>query len=79
MGWVGALSFLTTFTYPYLNDAASGQVAFWIYAAISFLGFLFIALFVPETRGKTEEQIRLYFSAPRKQVNSSGEKSKPSA
>ena len=69
VGWVGVLSFVTAFTYPYLNDAASGQVAFLIYSAISFVGFLFIAIFVPETRGKTEDEIKLYFSSPKKQVN----------
>ena len=63
VGWVGVLSFVTTFTFPYLMAAVSGQIAFWIYAVISFVGFLFIATFVPETRGKTEEEIKLYFTA----------------
>ena len=74
VGWVGVLSFITTFTYPYLNDAASGQVAFLIYSAISFVGFLFIAIFVPETRGKTDDEIQLYFSSPKKQLKAKSSK-----
>ena len=61
MGWVGVLSFITTFTFPYLMSAVSGQVSFWIYASISFVGFIFIAIFVPETRGKTDEEIKKFF------------------
>ena len=74
VGWVGVLSFITTFTYPYLTDAASGQVAFLIYSAISFVGFLFIAIFVPETRGKTDDEIQLYFSSPKKQFKTKSSK-----
>jgi len=74
VGWVGVLSFITTFTYPYLNDAASGQVAFLIYSAISFVGFLFIAIFVPETRGKTDDEIQLYFSSTKKQLKTNSSK-----
>ena len=59
MGWVGVLSFITTFTFPYLQDSS---LAYWLYSAISFAGFLFIAIFVPETRGKTDQEIKNYFS-----------------
>jgi SP family sugar porter-like MFS transporter len=30
---------------------------FWLYAAVCFAGFVFVRLRVPETRGKTLEQI----------------------
>ena len=59
MGWVGVLSFITTFTFPYLQDSS---LAYWLYSAISFAGFLFIAIFVPETRGKTDQEIKQYFA-----------------
>jgi len=59
VGWVGFLSFITTFTFPYLQDSS---LAYWLYSAISFLGFLFIAIFVPETRGKTDQEIKQYFA-----------------
>ena len=66
VGWVGVLSFITLFTFPYLMEAVSGQIAFWIYSSVSFVGFLFIAIFVPETRGKTEDEIKLYFTSHKK-------------
>ena len=69
VGWVGALSFITTFTFPYLLASVSGKVAFWIYASISFLGFLFIAMFVPETRGKTEDEIKHFFESQNKETS----------
>ena len=59
VGWVGVLSFITTFTFPYLQDSS---LAYWLYSAISFVGFLFIAIFVPETRGKTDQEIKQYFA-----------------
>merc|ERR1719474_1023499 len=62
VGWVGVLSFITSFSFPYLLSTSwAGQGAFWMYSLISFVGFLFIAIFVPETRGKTEDQIKMYF------------------
>jgi len=62
VGWVGVLSFITSFSFPYLLSTSwAGQGAFWMYSLISFVGFLFIAIFVPETRGKTEDQIKVYF------------------
>ena len=63
VSWVGLLSFITTFTFPYLlQSSLAGAGAFWLYSAISFVGFLFIAIFVPETRGKTDQEIKQYFS-----------------
>lgn len=60
--WTGFLSFLTTFSFPYLlNSRIKGQGCFWMYSAVSFLGFLFIGVFVPETGGKTEAEISALF------------------
>jgi len=62
VGWVGILSFVIMFTFPFLMQSSfAGKWAFWMYSCLSFLGFIFIAFFVPETRGKTEEEIRAYF------------------
>lgn len=64
VGWVGVLSFITSFSFPYLLASSwAGQGAFWLYSVISFCGFIFIAICVPETRGKTEEQIKVYFQS----------------
>jgi len=68
VSWVGVLSFITSFSFPFLLSSSwAGQGAFWMYSAISFVGFLFIAICVPETRGKTEEEIKVYFQGKLKQ------------
>jgi MFS transporter, SP family, xylose:H+ symportor len=57
---VGALwtaSFALTYTFPFLNRAFSTSGTFLAYAAVCFLGFVFVFKFVPETRGKTLEEI----------------------
>lgn len=62
VGWTGVMSFLTTFSFPFmLNSPLGGQGCFWIYSAVSFLGFVFIASAVPETSGKTEAEISMLF------------------
>ena len=69
VGWVGVLSFITSFSFPYLLSSRwAGQGAFWMYSIISFVGFLFIAIFVPETRGKTEDQIKVYFQGKKEKA-----------
>jgi sugar porter (SP) family MFS transporter len=50
-------SFLLTFTFPILNRVLGPVGTFWTYAAICFAGFLFVQLRVPETKGKTLEEI----------------------
>lgn len=52
-----AASFALTYTFPFLNRAFSTSGAFLVYAAVCFLGFVFVARYVPETRGKTLEEI----------------------
>jgi SP family sugar porter-like MFS transporter len=49
--------FLLTYTFPLLNDLAGTGLTFWLYAGICALGFIFIVRSLPETRGKTLEQI----------------------
>jgi SP family xylose:H+ symportor-like MFS transporter len=49
--------FILTFTFPILNRTLGSAGTFWIYGAICFAGFLFILLRVPETKGRTLEEI----------------------
>jgi MFS transporter, SP family, arabinose:H+ symporter len=49
--------FILTYTFPLLNKGLGPAGTFWIYAAISVFGFLFIKSRVRETKGKTLEQI----------------------
>lgn len=50
-------SFILTYTFPVLNHALGAALTFWIYAAICVAGFLFIRARLPETKGKTLEDI----------------------
>jgi MFS family permease len=49
--------FILTFTFPLLAEHLGKEYTFWIYAAICALGFLFCARYLPETKGKTLEEI----------------------
>ncbi len=53
--WIAC--FLLTFTFPKLNKALGPAGTFWIYAGICVAGSIFIKIFLPETKGKTLEQI----------------------
>ena len=50
-------SFLLTFTFPIINRGLGSAGTFWIYAGICLAGFFFVLLRVPETKGKTLEQL----------------------
>jgi SP family arabinose:H+ symporter-like MFS transporter len=53
--WIA--SFLLTYTFPLLNQGLGPARTFWIYAAICFAGFFYIFWRLPETKGKTLEEI----------------------
>jgi SP family arabinose:H+ symporter-like MFS transporter len=53
--WAGC--FLLTYTFPLMKDWLGISNTFWVYAAICAAGFVFILLRLPETKGKTLEQI----------------------
>jgi MFS family permease len=52
-----AACFVLTYTFPILNGRLGPAGTFWIYAAICIAGFIFIQHRLPETKGKTLEQI----------------------
>jgi sugar porter (SP) family MFS transporter len=53
--WIAC--FLLTYTFPIFNAVLGASVTFWIYAVICALGFTMLLLRLPETKGKTLEQI----------------------
>lgn len=59
-----AACFLVSQTFPVLIDAAGGATAFRIYAAFCAVTALFVALAVPETRGKSLEEIERTWHRP---------------
>ncbi|HXU79621.1 MAG TPA: sugar porter family MFS transporter [Methylomirabilota bacterium] len=53
--WIAC--FILTYTFPMLNATLGSAGTFWLYGAICVAGFVFIKLKLPETKGKTLEQI----------------------
>lgn len=49
--------FVLTYTFPYLNIRLGAGGTFWIYGAICAAGFLFIKHRLPETKGKSLEEL----------------------
>ena len=44
-----------------IGDEIGSSSCYFIFAAIALLGTVFITIFVPETKGKSEEEIRSLF------------------
>lgn len=53
-----ALVFVVTQTFGPILDAIGGAYTFWIFASLMGVGTVFVALKVPETKGKTNAQIQ---------------------
>lgn len=51
--------FLLTYTYPVLNSALGSAGTFWTYAAVCLAGSVFIYFRLPETQGRTLEEIEM--------------------
>ncbi|MFW6103641.1 MAG: sugar porter family MFS transporter [Bacteroidota bacterium] len=50
-------SFMLAYTFPLLNSSMGTHGTFWIYSGITLAGFIFIKLRLPETKGKSLEEI----------------------
>jgi len=53
--WVACTAL--TFSFPVLNDAFGAHGTFWLYGLICVIGFGVVLKFLPETKGKSLEQI----------------------
>ncbi len=53
--WVGSSTL--TYTFPFLNEALESYGTFWIYSAVCAAGFLFFVRRLPETKGKSLEEL----------------------
>jgi sugar porter (SP) family MFS transporter len=53
--WVAC--FVLTYTFPLLNKSMGAAGTFWVYSGICLLGFIFIVIKLPETKGKSLEEI----------------------
>ncbi|KAL0125279.1 hypothetical protein PUN28_004422 [Cardiocondyla obscurior] len=52
------LVFLVTKSFPMMNKGLGADVTFWIFATIMAIATGFIYFFVPETKGKTSQEIQ---------------------
>jgi SP family arabinose:H+ symporter-like MFS transporter len=53
--WIAC--FILTYSFPLLNSALGAAGTFWIYAAICLVGLLYLSTRLPETKGKSLEEI----------------------
>ena len=53
--WTGCSSL--TYTFPLLNNSLGSYGTFWIYSAVCLFGFVFITTLLPETKGKSLEEL----------------------
>ncbi|XP_055908065.1 facilitated trehalose transporter Tret1 isoform X2 [Eupeodes corollae] len=54
--WV--LAFIVTKAFLSLKDAIGSGETFWLFSGITFVGFIFVYFFVPETKGKSLNEIQ---------------------
>ncbi|XP_069704012.1 facilitated trehalose transporter Tret1-like [Periplaneta americana] len=60
--------FIVVKTFPLLQQAASSHGTFWIYGFISLFGTIFFYFCLPETKGRTLQEIEDYFSGRTKTI-----------
>ena len=53
--WVGSSTL--TYTFPLLNQALGSYGTFWIYSAVCLAGFIFMTMMLPETKGKSLDEL----------------------
>jgi len=59
--WISA--FIVTKSYLDIQRSLTTAGVFWIYGGFFFLGFIFFAFILPETKGKTPDEIQAIFES----------------
>jgi len=57
-----AACFILTYTFPLLNQLLKASGTFWLYGCICILGFYIYTQRLPETKGKSLEEIEREFT-----------------
>lgn len=60
-----ALAFVITYTFEKLNAALGQGQTFWMFSAFCVVGLLFVFFFVPETKGKSLDEIQRMLAGER--------------
>ena len=63
------LAFVVTLTFDALKKWLTDAGAFWLFAGCCLLGSVFCFFAVPETKGKTPDEIQAFFGNERSQIN----------
>ncbi|EDV20425.1 uncharacterized protein TRIADDRAFT_32044 [Trichoplax adhaerens] len=61
IGWTGG--FLVSYGFLPIGEIISIQGVLWIFSGFNFLAAIFVYYFVPETKGKTLEEIEIFFDS----------------
>jgi sugar porter (SP) family MFS transporter len=64
--WIAC--FVLTYTFPILNKLLNASGTFWLYGFICLSGFLFILKNLPETKGKSLEEVEEFFDKRYKNI-----------
>ncbi|XP_013142983.1 PREDICTED: facilitated trehalose transporter Tret1-like [Papilio polytes] len=59
------LNFTVTKSYQSIKDVFGHYIVFWIFAGIAYIGVVFVYFLVPETKGKSLEEIQEFMQGPR--------------
>jgi len=54
--------FLVVKTFPAMNDMMGSHGSYWVYAGVCFATIVFVLLFIPETKGKSLQEIEATFA-----------------
>lgn len=66
-------SFIVTLSFDVLIDGLTIAGTFWFFGSLAFLAVVFVYFYVPETKGKSLEEIQTYFEGKRQKENDSVE------
>jgi len=59
-------SFIVTNQFQNMRNTLNRDGTFWLFSGINFVGVIFISLCVPETKGRTLEEIQAHFTSKRR-------------
>lgn len=59
-----SIAFIVTKFFKPIQDALTIHWCYWIFAIVCAVGFVFEFMFLPETKGKSIDEIQKYFGGP---------------
>lgn len=65
-------AFLVTKFFDQIQQAITAKWCYWMFAIICAANFVFVFLLLPETKGKSVEEIERHFGVPSSNANQTG-------